>query len=86
MCIRDSPNTTPLGTTNNTTPTTVGKLELTGIAQDPFGTHPRRTRRRTTHQPQRLGISWNTNLDAEGVMISDKISLEFELSLAKDHN
>lgn len=30
------------------------------------------------------GVSWNTPLDSGGVLVSDKISLEFELSLIKD--
>ena len=30
------------------------------------------------------GVSWNTPLDSGGVLVSDKISLEFELSLIKE--
>ena len=30
------------------------------------------------------GVSWNTPLDSGGLLVSDKINLEFELSLVKD--
>lgn len=30
------------------------------------------------------GVEWNTPLDSGGVLVSDKITLEFELSLVKD--
>src|SRR5699024_5056281 len=29
------------------------------------------------------GVTWNTKLDSGGVLVSDKITLEFELSLIK---
>ena len=30
------------------------------------------------------GVSWNTPLDSGGLLVSDKINLEFELSLVKE--
>lgn len=59
-------------------------LELMGVDTDPFGQvrvgfeGSRRIDRKD------WGVSWNTPLDSGGVLVSDKISLEFELSLTKD--
>jgi polyisoprenoid-binding protein YceI len=59
-------------------------FELTGVAQDPWGN-------------QRLGLEgstvinrkdWNVNfhvaLEAGGVLVSDKVTIEFEVSAVKD--
>ncbi|KAB1654329.1 YceI family protein [Pseudoclavibacter chungangensis] len=59
-------------------------LELTGIETDPFGNvragleGSRRIDRRD------WGVEWNTPLDSGGLLVSEKISLEFELSLIKE--
>ena len=58
-------------------------LELIGVDTDPFGNlragleGSRRIDRRD------WGVTWNTKLDSGGVLVSDKITLEFELSLIK---
>ncbi|MGR6090100.1 YceI family protein [Brevibacterium sp. CSND-B09] len=59
-------------------------LELIGVDTDPFGNlragleGSRRIDRRD------WGVTWNTKLDSGGVLVSDKITLEFELSLIKN--
>lgn len=58
-------------------------LALTGLERDPSGALRaglEGTRRITRKE---WGISWNTPLDSGGVLVSDKITLEFELSLVK---
>ena len=58
-------------------------LELTGVERDQTGALRaglEGTRRITRKE---WGISWNTPLDSGGVLVSDKITLEFELSLVK---
>lgn len=58
-------------------------LRFMGIDTDPFGNvragfeGSRRIDRRD------WGISWNTPLDSGGLLVSDRIQLEFELSLIK---
>lgn len=58
-------------------------LELLGVESDPSGAlragleGTRRIDRRD------WGVTWNTPLDSGGVLVSDKITLEFELSLVK---
>ncbi|HEY4576239.1 MAG TPA: YceI family protein [Yaniella sp.] len=58
-------------------------LELTGVERDQTGALRaglEGTRRITRKE---WGISWNAPLDSGGVLVSDKITLEFELSLIK---
>ena len=54
-----------------------------GAATDPFGNH--RLGFEGTHTISRadFGISWNAALETGGVLVSEKIVLEFELSLIK---
>lgn len=65
-----------------TRPVTI-PLELLGVQQDAFGSlragfeGSRRINRRD------YGLEWNMPLDAGGLMVSEKISLEFELSAIK---
>jgi polyisoprenoid-binding protein YceI len=61
-------------------------LELIGVQADPTGAiragfeGSRRINRRD------FGLEWNVALDAGGVLVSEKISLEFEISaVKKDH-
>ncbi|UVI37859.1 YceI family protein [Brevibacterium spongiae] len=59
-------------------------LELLGIDSDPFGNlragleGSRRIDRRD------WGMEWNTPLDSGGVLVGEKITLEFEMSLIKE--
>lgn len=59
-------------------------MALTGVDTDPFGN--RRAGFEGTRRIDRRdwGVSWNTPLDSGGLLVSDKISLEFELSLIKE--
>lgn len=58
-------------------------LRLVGVDTDPFGNvragleGSRRIDRRD------WGVSWNTPLDSGGLLVSERIQLEFELSLIK---
>lgn len=61
-------------------------LELMGVQTDAFGAlragfeGSRRINRRD------FGLEWNMPLDAGGVLVSEKISLEFEISAIKRNN
>jgi polyisoprenoid-binding protein YceI len=69
----------------NTQPLTL-PLQLTGIERDPFGglrAGLEGTRRITRKD---WGLEWNTPLDSGGVLVSEKITLEFEMSLVKREN
>ncbi len=51
-----------------------------GQATDPFGNSRIGLEGRTTINRQDFGITWNAALETGGVLISDKITLEFEVS------
>ena len=59
-------------------------LDLTGINQDSFGNIRAGLEGGRRIDRKDWGITWNAALDAGGVMVSEKISLEFELSLVKE--
>lgn len=59
-------------------------LEITGMGEDSFGNLRAGLEGNRRIDRKEWGIVWNETLDAGGVMISDKISLEFELSLVKN--
>lgn len=59
-------------------------LDLTGIHVDTFGNIRAGLEGGRRINRKDWGITWNETLDAGGVMISEKISLEFELSLVKN--
>ena len=56
-------------------------LELIGIDTDPFGSLRAGFEGSRRIDRKEWGVRWNTNLDSGGVLVSDKITLEFELSL-----
>ncbi|WP_209326157.1 YceI family protein [Brevibacterium renqingii] len=58
-------------------------LELIGIDTDPFGNLRAGLEGSRRIDRKDWGVTWNTKLDSGGVLVSDKISLEFELSLIK---
>ncbi|GGH62036.1 YceI family protein [Rothia aerolata] len=58
-------------------------LEVTGIGEDSSGQIRAGLEGNRRIDRKEWGISWNEKLDNGGVMVSDKISLEFELSLLK---
>ncbi|WP_350270391.1 YceI family protein [Brevibacterium sp. CBA3109] len=59
-------------------------LELIGIETDPFGNLRAGLEGSRRIDRKDWGVTWNTTLDSGGVLVSDKITLEFELSLIKN--
>lgn len=62
-----------------TRPVTVD-LEYTGSAVDPFGNHRIGFEGKTTVNRKDWGVNWNAALEAGGVLVSEKVTLEFEVS------
>ena len=62
-----------------TKPVTVD-FEYTGTAVDPFGNTRVGFEGKTTVNRKDWGINWNAALDAGGVLVSEKLTLEFEVS------
>lgn len=59
-------------------------LELLGIDRDQNGALRVGLEGKRRIDRKDWGVTWNTALDSGGVLISDKITLEFELSLIKE--
>ncbi|WP_181276316.1 YceI family protein [Brevibacterium oceani] len=59
-------------------------LELIGIESDPFGNLRAGLEGSRRIDRKDWGVTWNAKLDSGGVLVSDKITLEFELSLIKE--
>lgn len=55
-------------------------FEYTGLAVDPFGNTRIGLEGSTTINRKDWGITWNAALDAGGVLVSEKVTLEFEVS------
>jgi polyisoprenoid-binding protein YceI len=62
-----------------TKPVTVD-FEYTGTATDPFGNHRIGFEGKTTVNRKDWGVNWNVALEAGGVLVSEKVTLEFEVS------
>jgi polyisoprenoid-binding protein YceI len=62
-----------------TKPVTV-EFDFTGTAVDPWGNTRVGFEGKTTIDRTEWGVNWNTALEAGGVLVSEKINLEFELS------
>ncbi|HEX4868624.1 MAG TPA: YceI family protein [Acidimicrobiales bacterium] len=58
-------------------------FELTGAATDPFGNHRIGLEGKTTVNRKDFGVNWNAALEAGGVLVSEKVTLEFEVSAIK---
>lgn len=58
-------------------------LELIGVESDPFGNLRAGLEGSRRIDRKDWGVTWNTKLDSGGVLVSDKLTLEFELSLIK---
>ncbi|QQS00918.1 MAG: YceI family protein [Austwickia sp.] len=54
-----------------------------GSATDPFGNHRIGFDGSTTISRKDFGLTWNAALETGGVLVSDKITLEFEISAIK---
>jgi polyisoprenoid-binding protein YceI len=62
-----------------TKPVTVD-FEYTGTAVDPYGNQRIGLDGKTTINRKDWGVSWNAALETGGVLVSEKITLEFEVS------
>lgn len=65
-----------------TKPVTVA-FEHAGTATDPYGNLRAGFEGRATISRKDWGITWNAGLEAGGVVVSDKITLEFDVSAIK---
>ena len=68
-----------------TKPVTVD-FEYTGTAIDPYQNQRIGLEGRTTVNRKDWGVSWNAALDAGGVLVSEKVTLEFEVSAIRTAN
>jgi polyisoprenoid-binding protein YceI len=66
-----------------TKPVTID-FELTGTATDPFGNDRMGLEGKTTVNRKDWGVSWNAALEAGGVLVSEKVTLEFEVSAIRN--
>jgi polyisoprenoid-binding protein YceI len=55
-------------------------FELTGTATDPFGNHRLGLEGSTTINRKDFGVTWNAPLEAGGVLVGEKVTLELEVS------
>jgi len=58
-------------------------FELAGAAVDPFGNHRIGLEGKTTINRKDFGVNWNAALEAGGVLVSEKVVLEFDVSAIK---
>jgi len=66
-----------------TKPVTID-LEYTGTATDPWGNTRVGFEGSTKVNRKDWGLNWNTPLDGGGILVSEKVTLEFEISATKD--
>jgi polyisoprenoid-binding protein YceI len=66
-----------------TRPVTID-FEFTGAAVDPFGNHRIGLEGSVTVNRKDWGVNWNVALEAGGVLVSEKVVLEFEVAAVKD--
>jgi polyisoprenoid-binding protein YceI len=59
-------------------------LEYTGAAVDPFGNQRIGLEGSTTVNRKDWGVNWNAALEAGGVLVSEKVTLEFEVSAIRN--
>jgi polyisoprenoid-binding protein YceI len=65
-----------------TKPVTVD-FDYTGAAVDPFGNQRIGLEGTTTINRKEWGVNWNAPLEAGGVLVSEKVTLEFEVSAVR---
>ena len=65
-----------------TKPVTVD-FDYTGAAVDPFGNHRIGLEGTTTINRKDWGVTWNAPLETGGVLVSEKVTLEFEVSAVR---
>ena len=70
-------------TVKDTTKSVTLPLEYTGSAVDPFGNHRIGLEGSTEINRKDWGVNWNAVLEAGGMLVSEKVTLEFEISAIK---
>jgi polyisoprenoid-binding protein YceI len=60
------------------------EVELDGIVNDPFGNVRAGFAGQTEISRKDFGLTWNVALDTGGVLVSDKIKIELDVSATKD--
>ena len=65
-----------------TKPVTID-FDYTGAAVDPFGNQRIGLEGTTTINRKEWGVNWNAPLEAGGVLVSEKVTLEFEVSAVR---
>ena len=58
-------------------------VEFTGAAVDPYGNHRIGFEATTTVSRKDFGMTWNAAIETGGVLVSDKIQIELEISAIK---
>jgi len=56
------------------------EVEFGGFGTDPWGNYKAGATAKTVINREDFGLTWNAALEAGGVMVSDKITLEFDVS------
>lgn len=59
------------------------KVELEGLATDPFGNERIGFSGETTISRKNFGLTWNVALEAGGVLVSDKVKIALDVSAVK---
>ena len=59
------------------------ETEFNGVAVDPFGMTRAGLSAETTISRKDFGLTWNVPLDAGGVLVSDKIKIQLDVSVVK---
>ena len=59
-------------------------FEFEGAATDPFGNQRVGFEGSVTINRRDYGVTWNAALEGGGVLVSDKVTLEFEISAIKN--
>ena len=70
-------------TVRGTTKPVAIEFEYTGAAVDPFGNTRIGLEGSTTVNRRDFGLNWNAALDTGGVLVSEKVTLEFDVSAIK---
>ena len=70
-------------TIKDTTKSVTIDFEQTGSAVDPFGNTRVGFEGETTVNRKDFGLTWNAALETGGVLVSDKVKLEFDISAIK---
>ena len=60
------------------------EFEETGSARDPFGNLRVGFEGETTVNRKDFGLTWNAALETGGVLVSEKVKLEFDISAIKN--